>query len=970
MRKRGKGSRQASSKRQTRQEAREVRHQRAKRAKPATAKRQRGTIARRRRVLAKRPQSAQRHRFVYFFGGGSAEGSAEMKDLLGGKGANLAEMANLGLPVPPGFTVTTEVCTYYYTHGRTYPPGLREEVEKALARVEKLVGRRFGDAENPLLVSVRSGARASMPGMMDTVLNLGLNDDTVQGLIRMTGNERFAWDAYRRFVAMYGDVVLGLKPQSKTEIDPFEAILQRKKDQHGVRLDTELTASDLRELVYEFKQAIRERLGIDFPEDPQQQLWGAIGAVFGSWNNERAVVYRKLNNIPDDWGTAVNVQSMVFGNLGDDSGTGVAFTRDPATGENVFYGEYLMNAQGEDVVAGIRTPLPIRSLEQEQPHIYAQLAKIRRVLERHYRDMMDIEFTIERGKLYMLQCRVGKRTGVAALRIAVDMVRERLISSREAVLRVEPDQLNQLLRPTFVAEAKQRAIAENRLLARGLNAGPGAASGRICFHADDAEQAKARGEKVILVRIETSPEDIRGMAAAEGILTARGGMTSHAALVGRQMGKVCVVGCEALEIDYQAGEMRVRDTPHVLREGDAIAIDGTTGEVFRGEIATEPSEIVRVLIERTLPPEQAPLYQSFAKLMQWADRERRLGVWANADLAEQCEQALAFGAEGIGLCRTEHMFFGEGKIGPMRQMILADTAEERRAALAKLLPLQRADFEAIFRVMHGRPVTIRTLDPPLHEFLPHDEAGQEELARELGLPVAAVRARVEALHEFNPMLGFRGCRLGIAYPEITEMQARAIFEAAANVQADGTPVQVEVMIPLVGHRRELELQAGVVRRVAEEVMEERQVRLRYRIGTMIEVPRGAVTADEIAQVAAFFSFGTNDLTQTTLGMSRDDAGRFLARYVAEFEIYPRDPFESLDIGGVGTLMRIAVEKGRSANPGLKIGICGEHGGDPASVRFCHDLGLDYVSCSPFRVPIARLAAAHAALRSGTVASEA
>ncbi len=970
MRKRGKGSRQTSSKRQTRQEARKVRHQRAKRAKPATAKRQRGTIARRRRVLAKRPQSAQRHRFVYFFGGRSAEGSAEMKDLLGGKGANLAEMANLGLPVPPGFTITTEVCTYYYTHERTYPPGLREEVEKALARVEKLVGRRFGDAENPLLVSVRSGARASMPGMMDTVLNLGLNDDTVQGLIRMTGNERFAWDAYRRFVAMYGDVVLGLKPQSKTEIDPFEAILQRKKDQRGVRLDTELTASDLQELVYEFKQAIRERLGIDFPEDPQQQLWGAIGAVFGSWNNERAVVYRKLNNIPDDWGTAVNVQSMVFGNLGDDSGTGVAFTRDPATGENVFYGEYLMNAQGEDVVAGIRTPLPIRWLEQEQPHIYAQLAKIRRVLERHYRDMMDIEFTIERGKLYMLQCRVGKRTGVAALRIAVDMVRERLISSREAVLRVEPDQLNQLLRPTFVAEAKQRAIAENRLLARGLNAGPGAASGRICFHADDAEQAKARGEKVILVRIETSPEDIRGMAAAEGILTARGGMTSHAALVGRQMGKVCVVGCEALEIDYQAGEMRVRDTPHVLHEGDAIAIDGTTGEVFLGEIATEPSEIVRVLIERTLPPEQAPLYQSFAKLMQWADRERRLGVWANADLAEQCEQALAFGAEGIGLCRTEHMFFGEGKIGPMRQMILADTAEERRAALAKLLPLQRADFEAIFRVMHGRPVTIRTLDPPLHEFLPHDEAGQEELAREVGLPVAAVRARVEALHEFNPMLGFRGCRLGIAYPEITEMQARAIFEAAANVQADGTPVQVEVMIPLVGHRRELELQAGVVRRVAEEVMEERQVRLRYRIGTMIEVPRGAVTADEIAPVAAFFSFGTNDLTQTTLGMSRDDAGRFLARYVAEFEIYPRDPFESLDIGGVGTLMRIAVEKGRRANPGLKVGICGEHGGDPASVRFCHDLGLDYVSCSPFRVPIARLAAAHAALRSGTVASEA
>lgn len=943
--------------------------------KPAQKAAARSAVAlprRRRKVLGKGLHAPlkTKQRYVYFFGGGTAEGNAAMKDLLGGKGANLAEMASLGLPVPPGFTITTEVCTYYYTHNRTYPPGLREEVEKALARVEALVGRRFGDPENPLLVSVRSGARASMPGMMDTVLNLGLNDETVQGLIRMTGNERFAWDAYRRFVAMYGDVVLGLKPQSKTEIDPFEAILQRKKEQRGVQLDTELTAADLRELVSEFKGTIRQRLGLAFPEDPQEQLWGAIGAVFGSWMNERAVVYRKLNNIPEDWGTAVNVQSMVFGNLGDDSGTGVAFTRDPATGENVFYGEFLMNAQGEDVVAGIRTPLPIHALEQEQPKIYEQLLKIRRILERHYRDMMDIEFTIERGKLYMLQCRVGKRTGVAALRIAVDMVRERLISSREAVLRVEPDQLNQLLRPTFVAEAKQRAIAEQRLLARGLNAGPGAASGRIYFHAEDAEEARARGEKVILVRIETSPEDIRGMAAAEGILTARGGMTSHAALVGRQMGKVCVVGCEALQIDYEAGEMRVVSTPHVLRPGDPIAIDGTTGEVFLGEIATEPSEIVRVLVDKSLPPEQAPLYQRFAKLMQWADRERRLGVWANADLAEQCEQARAFGAEGIGLCRTEHMFFGEGKIGPMRQMILAHTSEERLAALAKLLPLQRQDFEAIFRVMRGRPVTIRTLDPPLHEFLPHDEAGQAELAQELGLPVETVKARVEALHEFNPMLGFRGCRLGIAYPEITEMQARAIFEAAAQVMAEGTPVAVEVMIPLVGHRRELELQAAVVRRVAEEVQAQHKARLRYRIGTMIEVPRGALTADEIAQVAAFFSFGTNDLTQTTLGMSRDDAGRFLARYVTEFEIYPRDPFESIDVPGVGALMRIAVEKGRAANPQLKVGICGEHGGDPASVKFCHELGLDYVSCSPFRVPIARLAAAHAALRGRPEASEA
>ncbi|GBD26259.1 Pyruvate, phosphate dikinase [bacterium HR30] len=677
--------------------------------------------------------------------------------------------------------------------------------------------------------------------------------------------------------------------------------------------------------------------------------------------NERAIVYRKLNNIPEDWGTAVNVQSMVFGNLGDDSGTGVAFTRDPSTGENVLYGEFLMNAQGEDVVAGIRTPIPIAALEKENRQAYQQLLRIRRILERHYRDMMDIEFTIERGKLYMLQCRVGKRTGVAALRMAVDMVRERLITAREALLRVEPEQLEQLLRPTFVPAAKQQAIAEHRLLAKGLNAGPGAATGRIYFHAEDAEAAVARGEKVILVRIETSPEDIRGMAVAEGILTARGGMTSHAALVGRQMGKVCVVGCEPLQIDYAAGEMRVNGTPHVLKQGDAIAIDGSTGEVFLGEIATQPSEVVRVLVEKTLSPNESPLYQRFAQLMKWADRERKLGVWANADLADQCAQAVAFGAEGIGLCRTEHMFFGEGKIGPMRQMILAETPEERRDALAKLLPLQRSDFEAIFRVMRGKPVTIRTLDPPLHEFLPHDEEGQRELAAEMGMPFERVRARVEALHEFNPMLGFRGCRLGIVYPEITEMQARAIFEAAANVAREGIPVLPEVMVPLVGHRKELELQARVIRRVAEEVARESGVKLKYHVGTMIEVPRGAVTADEIAQEAEFFSFGTNDLTQTTLGMSRDDAGRFLVRYVSDFEIYPRDPFESLDVTGVGSLMRIAVEKGRAVNPKLKIGICGEHGGDPASVKFCHNLGLDYVSCSPFRVAIARLAAAHAAL---------
>jgi pyruvate,orthophosphate dikinase len=911
---------------------------------------------------AERERLPRTRRFVYLFGGGRKDGRAEMKDLLGGKGANLAEMARLGLPVPPGFTISTEVCTYYYAHGRTYPPGLRREVARALAHVERAVGRRFGDPADPLLVSVRSGARASMPGMMDTILNLGLNDATVEGLIRTTGNPRFAYDCYRRFVQMYGDVVLGLKPASKEEEDPFEIALQEKKRARGVRLDTELDAEALRELVGEFKALIKMRRGVLFPEDPEEQLWGAIGAVFGSWMNERAIVYRKLNGIPETWGTAVNVQSMVFGNLGDDSGTGVAFTRDPATGENRFYGEFLMNAQGEDVVAGIRTPLAISELARANPKVYAQLVKIRRTLERHYRDMMDIEFTIERGKLYMLQCRVGKRTGVAAIRIALDMVRERLIKPREALLRVEPEQLNQLLRPAFRAAEKERAIAEGRRLARGLNAGPGAASGKIAFHADDAVARAARGEKVILVRIETSPEDIRGMAAAEGILTARGGMTSHAALVARQMGKVCVAGCEALEIDYRTGTMRVagRDAP--LRAGDDLSLDGTTGEVFLGHIDTEPSEVVRVLVERSLEPRQAPVYRMYAQLMRWSDAVRRLGVRANADLPEQCAQAVAFGAEGVGLCRTEHMFFGAGKIGPMREMILATSAEERRAALAKLLPLQRADFEGIFRTMRGRPTTIRTLDPPLHEFLPHDAAEQEALARELGIPVERVRARVEALREFNPMLGFRGCRLGIIYPEITEMQARAIFEAAATVKAEGIPVAPEVMIPLVGHVKELRLQAEVVRRVAAEVERERGVRLKYLVGTMIEVPRGALTADEIAAAAEFFSFGTNDLTQTTLGVSRDDAGRFLVPYVDRFEIYPRDPFEAIDEPGVGALMRIAVERGRKVAPKLKIGICGEHGGEPASVDFCHRIGLDYVSCSPFRVPIARLAAARAALR--------
>ncbi|HYD47476.1 MAG TPA: pyruvate, phosphate dikinase [Terriglobales bacterium] len=902
-------------------------------------------------------------KYVYFFGGDGAEGSAKMKNLLGGKGANLAEMAELGLPVPPGFTITTDVCTYYYQHGRSYPQTLRAEVQKHLARIEKRVGRRFGDPANPLLVSVRSGARASMPGMMDTVLNLGLNDRTVEGLIKMSGNARFAYDSYRRFVQMYGDVVLGLKPEKKEDEDPFEQILAKKKQQRGIKNDTELTEQDLRQLVTEFKQIIRKRCRIEFPEDPQEQLWGAIGAVFGSWNNDRAIAYRKMNGIPESWGTAVNVQSMVFGNLGEDSGTGVAFTRDPSSGENVFYGEFLMNAQGEDVVAGTRTPLPMSQLQRDNPRIYRELDKIRRQLERHYRDVMDVEFTIERDQLYMLQCRVGKRTGVAAIRIALEMVKERLITPREAVQRVDPEQLNQVLRPTFVESAKKAAIKEKRNIAKGLNAGPGAATGRVRFHAEDAEAAAARGESVMLVRIETSPEDIRGMAASQGILTARGGMTSHAALVARQMGKVCVAGCETLQIDYERGEIRIAERDEiVIKEGDAISIDGTTGEVFLGEIPTEPSEVVRVLVDRSLKPEKAPTYQRYAQLMKWADGFRQLRVRANADQPDQCANAIAFGAEGVGLCRTEHMFFGEDKIGPMREMILADTAAKRKNALAKLLPLQRKDFQGIFRVMDGLPVTIRTLDPPLHEFLPQEEAGQRALAKEMKIPFETLRARVESLHEFNPMLGFRGCRLGIVFPEVTEMQARAIFEGAAAAEKRGAKVFPEVMIPLVGHVKELQLQAAIVRRVAAEVRKKTGARFKYSVGTMIEVPRGALTADKIAAEAEFFSFGTNDLTQTTLGVSRDDAARFLVPYVQKEEIYEQDPFETLDQDGVGELMRIATDKGRGARPGMKLGICGEHGGDPKTVEFCAAIGLDYVSCSPFRIPIARLAAAHAALK--------
>ena len=899
-------------------------------------------------------------KYVYYFGGGKADGRADMKGLLGGKGANLAEMVNLGMPVPAGFTITTEVCTYYDEHDKTYPKSLEKEVKDALKKIEKEMGAKFGDAENPLLVSVRSGARASMPGMMDTVLNLGLNDTTIKGLIEKTNNPRFAYDAYRRFVSMYGDVVLGLKPEGKDDVDPFEEILDAKKEARGVKFDVELTADDLKELVDEFKAAIKDKLDIDFPEDPEEQLWGAISAVFGSWNNKRAIIYRKLNNIPDWWGTAVNVQSMVFGNLGEDSGTGVAFTRDPATGENKYYGEFLMNAQGEDVVAGTRTPLPMDELKDVDSKSYKELEDIRKRLEEHYTDVMDIEFTIQEGKLYMLQCRVGKRTALAAMKIAVDMVEEKLIKPKDALLRIEANQLNQLLRPIFDLDQKREALDQGRLLAEGLNAGPGAASGRVVFNAEDAEEMAANGDPVILVRIETSPEDIGGMNAAEGILTARGGMTSHAALVARQMGKVCVAGCEKLVIDYKKRQMGVEGKDVIIKEGDYISLDGSLGEVIEGNIPTKPSEVMQVLIDKSMDPKDAPTYKIYKKIMDWADKFRRMKVRTNADQPDQASNAIAFGAEGIGLCRTEHMFFGPGKIGPMREMILSDTQEDRKKALAKLLPFQREDFEGIFEAMDGKPVTIRTIDPPLHEFLPHEEKGQKAIAKELGISAQKVKDKVEALHEFNPMLGFRGCRLGTIYPEITEMQARAIFEATVNIIKKGKVVLPEVMIPLVGQVIELKNQEEVVRRVAKEVMDETGTEFEYLVGTMIEIPRGAITADEIAEVAEFFSFGTNDLTQTTLGVSRDDAGKFLPAYV-EREIYQVDPFVTIDRDGVGFLMEHAVKNGRKSRKKIKLGICGEHGGDPSSVEFCHELGLDYVSCSPFRVPIARLAAARAAL---------
>jgi pyruvate,orthophosphate dikinase len=896
-------------------------------------------------------------RFVYYFGDGRADGAGNMKPLLGGKGANLAEMTRIGLPVPPGFTITTEVCTYFYDHERTYPPELGAQVETALARIEKSVGKKLGDKERPLLVSVRSGARDSMPGMMDTILNLGMNDDVVEIVAEKSKNARFAWDSYRRFLQMYGDVVMGVQKRPGEDHEPFESVIEHLKDErYGNHqfADTKLSVEDLQTLVRRFKELIKERTGKQFPQDPRQQLWGAIGAVFGSWNNDRANVYRRKYGIPYEWGTAVNVQTMVFGNMGESSATGVAFTRDPASGEKVFYGEYLINAQGEDVVAGVRTPHPIAQLANEMPAAHKELMKVRALLESHFKDMQDLEFTVEDNRLYILQTRNGKRTGLAAVRIAVEMVEEKLISKEDAVRRIPADSLAHLLAPIF----DRKSIRAAKKIASGLAAGPGAASGHVVFSAEEAVRRADKGEKVVLARIETSPEDLRGMIAAEGILTARGGVSSHAALVARQMGKVCVCGASGVEIDYNKRTLEAGGT--TLKEGDYISIDGTAGEVFAGEVTTAPSEIVQVLVDRSLDGKKSATYRQYEKLMSWVERLRKLDVRTNADTPEQVENAVAFGAQGIGLCRTEHMFFEGDRIDAMREMILAENKEDRAKALAKLLPYQRGDFAGIFKALKGLPATIRFLDPPLHEFLPHDHDQQVELAKKLGVKAENIARRVRELHEFNPMLGHRGCRLGIVYPEISEMQARAVFEAAAEVQKKGIKVRPEIMIPLVGFPRELKLQIEIVHRIAEEVAKKQKTKFHYLVGTMIEIPRAALVADEIARDAQFFSFGTNDLTQTTLGMSRDDSGTFLPVY-AELDIVATNPFASIDQKGVGRLMEITCELGRKTRPDIKLGICGEHGGEPESVKFCHRLGLDYVSCSPFRVPIARLAAAQAAL---------
>ena len=899
---------------------------------------------------------------VYVFGAARTDGDAKMKNLLGGKGANLAEMCRLGIAVPPGFTISTEVCTVYTEQGQDAVLKLIDaEVRAGVAYVEQEMGKKFGDSSDPLLLSVRSGSRASMPGMMDTILNLGLNDEAVEGLARKAKNERFAWDSYRRFIQMYGDVVMGLKPVSKEDHDPFEVVIDMVKEKKGVQLDTDLDTEDLKELVTRFKGLIRARVGREFPSDPWEQLWGSVMAVFQSWNNDRAKVYRELNDLPDSWGTAVNVQAMVFGNLGDNSGTGVAFTRDASTGEDLFNGEFLINAQGEDVVAGIRTPQQVTlegsrrwaqlamvsederrarfpSLEELMPDIYQQLLQAETKLERHYADMQDVEFTIQEGRLWMLQTRNGKRTGAAMVRIAVEMLRQGIIDEKEALRRVNPERLNELLHPVFDPQAIRKA----RVIAHGLPASPGAATGQIVFFADEAEEWVRKGKTVILVRQETSPEDLRGMSVAKGILTARGGMTSHAAVVARGMGKCCVSGAGAVHVDYHARTMSIGG--ETWKEGEWLSLDGSTGDVFLGQV----------------PTKEAELTGDFGTLMELADRYRKLGVRANADTPEDAKVARNFGAKGIGLCRTEHMFFEGDRIKAVREMILAEDETGRRKALAKLLPMQRGDFEGLFREMNGLAVTIRLLDPPLHEFVPHDEENQRVMAHEMNVPLAVIKMRVDDLHEFNPMMGHRGCRLGITYPEITEMQTRAILEAGLNMKAKGIEVKAEIMIPLVGTVREFNAQAKVIRATAAAVFAERGEKLDYMLGTMIETPRAALIADSIGQQAEFFSFGTNDLTQMTMGFSRDDAGKFLPSYLKD-GMYESDPFQSIDQKGVGLLVRMAVEKGRSVRPGIKLGVCGEHGGDPASVDFFHRVGLDYVSCSPFRVPIARLAAAQAAI---------
>jgi len=896
-------------------------------------------------------------KYVYLFGKKKTDGDGSMRALLGGKGCGLAQMCQIGLPVPPGFTITTEVCTYYYANKRSYPADLDAQVATGIASIEQQVGAGFGDLKNPLLVSVRSGARDSMPGMMDTILNLGLNDETVAALARKTNNERFAWDCYRRFVQMYGDVVLGVQKRPDEDHEPFETVIGHLKEEryHDENMeDTALSVDDLKELVSRFKKLVKERTGKNFPANPWDQLKGAVGAVFGSWMNDRAIVYRRKYNIPQEWGTAVNVQAMVYGNTGEKSGSGVAFTRDPATGEKVFYGEFLMNAQGEDVVAGVRTPEPVIGLSKVMPAAYKELERIRQTLESRFKDMQDFEFTIEDSKVYMLQTRNGKRTGVAAVRIAAEMVKEGLIDWKTAINRVPADQLDQVLAPIF----DKKAVASSKVIATGLPAGPGAASGKIYFNADRAVIGAEKGDKVLLVRVETSPEDLRGMIAAEGILTARGGVSSHAALVARQMGKVCVCGASALQINYEKRTLTVNGT--TFEEGDHLSIDGTAGTVYAGEIATAPSEVIQGLLHGDLQARKSRTYANFVQLMKWCSQVTKLQVRTNADTPEQTRYAVAFGASGIGLTRTEHMFFEGNRIDAMREMILADTLEDRQKALAKLLPYQRDDFLGIFKALEGLPATIRFLDPPLHEFLPNTEQQQAELAKKLKIDVSRINKRVHELHEFNPMLGFRGCRLGIKYPEITAMQARAVFEAAVLAKKAGVKANPEIMIPLVGFKKELDLQVAVVHEVAAAVQQESKTKISYSVGTMIEVPRGALTADEIAHTAEFFSFGTNDLTQTCLGMSRDDSDSFLAPY-QEAEITKRNPFATIDQSGVGQLMKIAIEKGRSTRPGIKLGICGEHGGDPDSVKFCHALGLTYVSCSPYRVPVARLAAAQAAV---------